>query len=133
MPVPASPPRTARDRCPGALSLHAAEDGALARVRLPGGRLDAAGRAAVAAVAELGNGIVEITPRATAQVRGLPDGAGEQVATLLAAGGLLPSLAHDRVRNVLASPLGGADDVVDALDRGLCADARLASLPGRFL
>jgi precorrin-3B synthase len=133
MTVSTCAPRTSRDRCPGALALHAAEDGALARVRLPGGRLDARGRAAVADVASLGNGIVEITSRANVQVRGLALDAGEQVATLLADGGLLPSLEHDRVRNILASPLGGADDVVDALDRGLCADAALASLPGRFL
>jgi precorrin-3B synthase len=133
MTVSTCAPRTSRDRCPGALSLHAAEDGALARVRLPGGRIDARGRAAVADVAALGNGIVEITSRANLQVRGLPAGAGEQVASLLAGGGLLPSLAHDRVRNVIASPLGGTDDVVDALDRGLCADPALAELPGRFL
>jgi precorrin-3B synthase len=126
-------PRTGRDRCPGALALHAAEDGALARVRLPGGRIDARGRAAVAEAAALGNGIVEITSRANLQVRGLPEDAGETLAALLAEGGLLPSLDHDRVRNVLASPLGGRDDVVGAVDRGLCADPALAGLPGRFL
>src|SRR5262249_35038720 len=51
----------------------------------------------------------------------------------------LPSLSHDRVRNVLASPLAGLDrgpdltGIVRALDAALCARPRLAELPGRFL
>ncbi|MDO9352080.1 MAG: hypothetical protein Q7T55_00200, partial [Solirubrobacteraceae bacterium] len=32
-------PRTVADRCPTAIALHAAADGLIARVRLPGGRL----------------------------------------------------------------------------------------------
>src|SRR5262249_31900538 len=53
--------------------------------------------------------------------------------------GLLPSLSHDRVRNVLASPLAGLDGgpdltgIVRALDAALCARPRLAELSGRFL
>jgi precorrin-3B synthase len=57
------------------------------------------------------------------------------VATLLAGAGLLPSLEHDRVRSVLASPLAPpvVDEVVAEIDAGLCADPALAALPGRFL
>jgi sulfite reductase beta subunit-like hemoprotein len=121
--------------------LHEAADGWLARVRLPGGRISSSGLLAVAEVASRGNGIVELTSRASLQVRGLPADAGSWAAEVLRAGGLLPSLAHDRVRNVLASPVGGrhpgsvclTDDVVVALDRGLCAEDRLAELPRRFL
>jgi precorrin-3B synthase len=133
--------RHALDACPGVLRLHAAADGQLARVRLPGGRLDARALAALADGASLGNDIVELTSRAGLQLRGLGDGCGEELAGILASGGLLPSLAHDRVRNILAAPLAGRgpaavreiDGVLDALDRALCADAALAELPGRFL
>ena len=129
------------DACPGVLRLHEAADGYLARVRLPGGRIDAPAMHAVADASELGSGIVELTSRAGLQLRGLAGESAERVARILGSGGLLPSPAHDRVRNIAAPPLGGRaadavaeiDAVVDQLDQALCADAGLASLPGRFL
>ena len=130
-----------RDACPGVLRLHAAADGHLARVRLPGGRLDACALDALADAAASGNDIVELTSRAGLQVRGLPEDGAAALASVLSAGGLLPSLTHERVRNILAAPLAGrgpaalarVDGIVEALDRELCADAALAELPGRFL
>lgn len=130
-----------QDRCPGVLRLHEAADGLLARVRLPGGRLSAAQLEAVAVGADLGNGIIELTARASLQIRGLSDGA---VSGVLADAGLLPSVTHERVRNILASPMPGRHpravidgDAVDAtvaeLDRAICADPALAELSGRFL
>jgi sulfite reductase beta subunit-like hemoprotein len=132
----------ATDGCPGVLALHPAADGQLARVRLPGGRLAPLALDAVAGLAaDLGNGILEVTSRASLQVRGLAEGDAAEVAARLRAAGLLPSAAHDRARNILASPVAGrapssrsqTDDLVQALDYGLCADPLLARLPGRFL
>jgi precorrin-3B synthase len=110
----------------------------VARVRVPGGQLPAAAFQAIAAAAvELGDGTIELTSRANLQVRGLSDG----VALSERLAGLLPSPTHERVRNILASPLTGRDDkgfadvrgLVSALDRALCARPALANLSGRFL
>ncbi|GFJ88145.1 precorrin-3B synthase [Phytohabitans rumicis] len=122
--------------------MHRAVDGGLARVRVPGGALTAAQwRALADATAELGDGGLELTSRANLQVRGLAAGAETALAARLSAAGLLPSVTHERVRNIVASPLSGRDgrgvldvrSLVAALDRALCADPALAQLPGRFL
>jgi precorrin-3B synthase len=137
-----APTRARVDSCPGALQTHAAADGGLARVRVPGGLLSAAGLRALAdAARDLGDGHLELTSRGNLQLRGLAAGAEVELGRRLAAAGLLPSETHERVRNVLASTLsgraaGGHLDVrpwVPALDAGLCADPDLAALPGRFL
>lgn len=126
------------DACPGALQVHQAADGALVRIRLPGGGITAAQLATLAGVAsEFGSGTLELTARGNAQVRGITDVAA--VAEAIAGAGLLPSETHERVRNIVASPLsgrvGGRADVrgwVSELDAAMCAEPRLAELGGRF-
>ncbi|WP_229378326.1 cobalamin biosynthesis protein CobG [Streptomyces sp. VRA16 Mangrove soil] len=133
---------TSGDACPGALRLHAADDGFLARVRIPGGVLTAdQARALGALSARLGDGALHLTSRGNVQLRGVRDGCGGALAEALAAAGLLPSPAHERVRNVVASPMSGLDGLgsVDvrgwlrALDAELCASAVTPGLSGRFL
>ncbi|MFE2153314.1 precorrin-3B synthase [Streptomyces lavendulae] len=130
------------DACPGALRLHAADDGFLARVRIPGGLLDGPAALLLADAAErLGDGHLDLTSRGNAQLRGLGESCGGELAQLLGEAGLLPAPSHERVRNVVASPLSGLDasglpDVsgwVPLLDRLLCADPGAARLSGRFL
>ncbi|WP_436847846.1 precorrin-3B synthase [Streptomyces coeruleorubidus] len=150
MPTPAlrsSPQATAvsRDRgdaCPGTLRLHAADDGALARIRVPGGVLSVRQARALADAAErLGDGDLHLTSRGNVQLRGLDGGCGGELAGLLDAAGLLPSRGHERVRNIVASPLSGLDgrgalDVrpwLTDLDAALCASQAAQALSGRFL
>lgn len=121
--------RLAADGCPGALQLHEAADGGLARVRVPGGVVSRTQWAALHSAAPAG---LELTSRANVQIRAVSPGTETALARQLAAVGLLPSATHERVRNILASPLSFSP-LVAALDAGLCADPELASLPGRFL
>ncbi|ROR37423.1 precorrin-3B synthase [Kitasatospora cineracea] len=138
------PDRGRADACPGALRLHPAEDGHLARLRLPGGQLTHRQLLAVADAADtLGDGEAEITSRGNLQLRGLAAGCAADLAERLRTVGLLPSDTHERVRNIVASPLAGLDgrgaggnriaDWVRELDQALCAAPWAAALSGKFL
>ena len=134
-----SPERPLPDGCPGALTTHPAADGPLARIRLPGGVLLPRQIQMLAqAAAELGDGTLELTSRGNIQVRAVSDP--DALASRVAESGLLPSESHERVRNILASPLSGRVDgitdvraLVGELDEGICAADELAELPGRVL
>ncbi|WP_075022025.1 MULTISPECIES: hypothetical protein [Actinomadura] len=132
--------RARADACPGALQTHDAADGALARVRVPGGAVSSTQlRVLGGAAREVGSDVIELTSRGNLQVRGVRDPAA--LAGRLEAAGLLPAPSHERVRNIVASPLGGrgahgaldTDPLVTELDRTLCGRPLLAGLPGRFL
>ncbi|MFI2784087.1 precorrin-3B synthase [Streptomyces sp. ALB3] len=146
-PLPSPSPGGARarssgDACPGALRLHRADDGALARIRIPGGVLTPRQAGVLGSAAErFGDGELHLTSRGNVQLRGLAPDCGAELAGLLDGAGLLPSARHERVRNVVASPLSGLDGfgTVDirpwltGLDRLLCASDSTTALSGRFL
>jgi precorrin-3B synthase len=136
--------RTRGDLCPGVFRPWPADDGALVRLRVPGGHLARTTLLALIDVAEAyGDGQVHLTKRANLQLRALPlvDGAvPPEVVEAIRATGLLPHPDHELVRNVLVSPLtglhGGRADlrpVTAELDERICATPSLAKLPGRFL
>ncbi|MGI5127227.1 precorrin-3B synthase [Pseudonocardia sp. CA-107938] len=125
------PARAEPDACPGVFAPHPAADGWVARIRLPGGAINSAQLRIVALIAEFfGDGSVHLTSRGNLQVRGLGDDLAPVILRLRAAG-LLPSETHERVRNILATPLAGLPAA--ELDRAICDRPALAALPGRFL
>ena len=130
----------AADACPGILDLHEARDGHVARIRLPGGYATGRRLRGLAALASrFGNGCVDLTARGNVQIRGVAADDAAGLARRAASAGLLPSPAHDRARNITASPLAGLAGhpdlrrLVGAVERALRADPSLAALPGRFL
>jgi precorrin-3B synthase len=130
------------DGCPGALRPHHAADGELLRLRVPGGALGlTALRALAVASTELADGRIGLTSRGNLQVRGVAEADVEALVQRVRGAGLLPGAEHERVRNIVASPLSGrrsgsqddVDPLVHDLDAALCARPALARLPGRFL
>jgi precorrin-3B synthase len=112
----------------------------VARIRLPGGYVTGPRWRALAALArDFGDGRLDLTSRGNVQLRGLREADADDLARCAAAAGLLPSAAHDRARNITASPLAGLDGrpplrpLVRALDAVLLRDEDFAALPGRFL
>jgi precorrin-3B synthase len=129
------------DRCPGVLRPHLAADGAMVRIRVPGGQTTGTALGRLSRIAqEFGSGDLQLTSRASLQIRGLPDSVPTGFIAAVREAGFLPSETHERVRNIVASPLtgisGGNADVrplVARLDARLCAEPELATLPSRFL
>lgn len=130
------PARTAPDACPGAWRRHEAADGALARFRPAGGTVTAAELRLLAGAAVTGGSPLELTSRASVQVRGLsPRGADDLGETLRGAGAGSRSLLDARGRELpcglLASPRSVLlDDAVAAVADGL---RERPAVSGRFL
>ncbi|WP_249416762.1 cobalamin biosynthesis protein CobG [Streptomyces sp. TS71-3] len=136
------PTRSTPDACPGALRLHRAEDGRVARIRVPGGVLTGRQAELLGDAAErLGDGRLGITSRGNVEIRGLAERDAPEWTALLTGAGLLPSYRHERVRNIVAGPLSGLDGRGHAdarswaaeLDALLCGQEWTAELSGRFL
>jgi precorrin-3B synthase len=131
-----------RGRCPGALRPMESGDGLIVRVRPRAGGLDAETLIALAdAASRYGNGHIDLTRRANLQLRGVTRETLPRLLDLLAERGLLDANAEaEAVRNILVSPLAGADpsEVLDVrplaieLSRLIEADRALWSLPGKF-
>jgi precorrin-3B synthase len=129
------------DRCPGVLRPHSAADGEVVRIRVPGGQITGTALGQLSRIAQrFGSGDLQLTSRASLQIRGLDDPVPDGLVRAVRESGFLPSQTHERVRNIVASPLtgisGGRTDVrplIASLDSGLCSEPRLASLPSRFL
>ena len=127
------PDRSRGDMCPGALVLHQAEDGAIGRVRFPGGRVLSDQWETIAQIAtELGDGFIHITTRGNMQFRGIENQA--SFLDRVEKAGFLPSRKHDKIRNILASPLSPQLwEITDRLDQALLANEIVAGLSGRTL
>ncbi len=127
--------------CPGILHAVPAKDGMLIRIRVPGGLLAASQMKAVARIStEFANGEIEITSRSNLQLRAITDRNLPAIVEMLSSAGLLPSRQHDRVRNIVTSPLAGLDpeEMIDTrplvreLDRRLILDPVFAELHPKF-
>jgi len=127
--------RQGADSCPGVFRPFLADDGAIIRLRAPGGTVSVSLLAELVAIAgDFGAPMVQLTNRGNLQLRSLPDPLPTALIDRLMATGLLPSPDHERVRNIIAAPLNRAlRATVQELDAAICAEPALAQLPGRFL
>ena len=132
---PAPAAHAGADACPGVLRPHQAGDGALIRVRVPGGSMPVSLLQEIWGLASAyGAPFLQLTSRANLQLRGLPMPLPTQLERRLTAVDLMPSPAHERVRNIVANPFSDrAGEVATQLDAELIGRAELANLPGRFL
>lgn len=110
-------------------------DGALVRLRVPGGRVPAATlRALTRYAAQHGAAVLQLTSRGNLQMRGLPDPLPGGLEPFVVGLGLLPTPSHEVMRNIIAAPFDPVSaELATAFDAGLRADPGLARLPGRLL
>jgi precorrin-3B synthase len=86
------------------------------------------------------DGTIEITSRANLQLRGIRTEDLGQIVDSISSAGLLPSQQHDRVRNIVTSPIAGIDpgELIDPrplirqLDQRLQADTAFVNLHPKF-
>ncbi len=128
--------------CPGALRPMMVGDGLVMRVKPRGHRLSIVQARGIAAVAaRRGNGVLTLTARGNIQLRGFDEAGWPAATAALAALDLLDATPEgEAVRNVVSSPLAGADPcatrqggpAVAALEERLATDEALWRLPAKF-
>jgi precorrin-3B synthase len=127
--------------CPGVLHAVPAKDGLLIRIRVPGGLIEANQLSTVADLSRsFADGTIEITSRANLQLRTIRNRDLSHIVEGISSAGLLPSPQHDRIRNIVTSPVAGLDGeelmdprpLVLELDRRLLADTVFVDLHPRF-
>lgn len=127
--------------CPGVLHAIEAKDGLLVRIRVPGGWIEGTQLRVLADLTRrFADGSLEITSRANLQLRAIHQRDLQQIVEGIRSVGLLPSPRHDRVRNIVTSPIAGLDkeEVIDPrplihqLDRQLRAEPEFANLHPKF-
>ncbi len=127
--------------CPGVVHAVPAKDGLLLRIRVPGGLIGAPQLEDIAALSSrFADGSVEITSRANLQLRAVREEDLPKIERAIASAGLLPSPQHDRVRNIVASPLAGLhpEEFLDTrplvleMDRRLQAESLFTELHPKF-
>ena len=128
--------------CPSLFEPMESGDGLIVRLKPRAATIEAAAARAIAdAASRWGNGIVEVTSRANIQLRGARP---ETVAPIAAMATRLQLAAADpaveRIRSVMASPLGPDDPgaafdshaLAADIERMLAAEPRLTALPAKF-
>jgi precorrin-3B synthase len=127
--------------CPGVLHAVSAKDGLLIRIRVPGGLIEANQLSTVADLSRgFADGTIEITSRANLQLRAIRNQDLNHIVESISSAGLLPSQQHDRVRNIITSPIAGLDGeelidprpLVHELDQRLQADTIFVNLHPKF-
>jgi sulfite reductase beta subunit-like hemoprotein len=86
------------------------------------------------------DGTIEITSRANLQLRAIRNQDLSHIVASISSAGLLPSPQHDRVRNIVTSPIAGLDGeefidprpLIHELDRQLRAEPIFANLHPKF-
>ena len=123
------------DACPGAVHMHRAADGRIGRIRVPGGYMEPDTWETLADLSDsYGDGAIHLTTRGNLQIRGISETNAAAFTAAVETAGLLPSVAHDRIRNIIAAPLSPELlPLVRELDRLLLDDPTTARLSGRTL
>lgn len=124
--------------CPGAYRPMASGDGLVLRLRPPMGEMTPAQTLQLADLAERhGNGTLDLTNRASLQIRGVAEADHAALIAELAASGLVPPHSHAEGPGIILSPFAPPDDdrrqrrIAQALSKALQA-AEFAALPAKF-